>query len=293
MKRIVVLLILCTALTAACTNTKWVRATVANQHEFNVALEQSEQKGVVVGKHYAHPYQINASDLAKLMKDLKYSKPGGLMSSETESPVFLEDEIDRLAPALAEALAKADAGQRIRFTSFNQQKMLLFSAPGKTEGVVFIEPAGQLNIVFNVINAKRQASETSAINPNFSKIDPLKIKSSDTALSVTGPYTELHKFDTGEPAPMWLVADLEKLQAAVSSSPLPTVKTGEGGAPAAAPKIGIKDSPVAKPAPDQAPDVALKEAIKIKLKYLKELLDEGLISEQDYTAKKKELLDNI
>jgi hypothetical protein len=37
----------------------------------------------------------------------------------------------------------------------------------------------------------------------------------------------------------------------------------------------------------------LKEDIKNKLKYLKELLDEGLISEKDYTVKKMELLDKI
>ena len=293
MKRIVVLSVLCAVLTAACTNTAWVRATVANQHEFNVSLEQSEQKGVVVGEHYHHPYKLNVSDLAKLMKDLKYSKPGGLMSSETENPVFLADEIDRLAPALVEALAKADADQRIRFTSFNQQKVLLFSAPGKTEGVIFIKPAGHLNLAFNFINAKRQASETSAINPAYSKVDPLKITKSDTLLSSTAPYAELHKFDTGKPAPMWVEVDLGKLQEVASSSPAPTVRTGEEGAPAVAPKLGIKDSPVEMPAPGQAPDAALAEAIKIKLKYLKELLDEGLISEQDYTAKKRELLDKL
>jgi len=37
----------------------------------------------------------------------------------------------------------------------------------------------------------------------------------------------------------------------------------------------------------------LKEEIRNKLKYLKELFDEGLISEKDYTVKKMELLDKI
>ena len=37
----------------------------------------------------------------------------------------------------------------------------------------------------------------------------------------------------------------------------------------------------------------LKQDIKIKLRYLKELLDEGLITEKDYNAKKMELLGKI
>jgi len=37
----------------------------------------------------------------------------------------------------------------------------------------------------------------------------------------------------------------------------------------------------------------LQQDIKNKLNYLKDLLNEGLISEKDYNTKKKELLDKI
>ena len=52
-------------------------------------------------------------------------------------------------------------------------------------------------------------------------------------------------------------------------------------------------APAAPAAPAPAGEDLLKEDIRNNLRYLKELLDEGLISEQDYAAKKMELLKKI
>jgi hypothetical protein len=206
---------------------------------------------------------------------------------------------------LADSLAKAGPSQRIRFISFNQGKTWIFSTPRKTEGVIFVEPAGRLNIAFNFINAKRESTETSAIDAVYSSRDPLDMKISDTPLSATAPYEELHEYKSGEKAPMWIVADLEKLKEAARMEPAPAVDTGEKAAPVVAPKgeikavpvvapkAEIKAAPVEKPAARQASEDMLKKDIKDKLKFLKELLDEGLISEEDYAAKKQELLDKI
>lgn len=293
MKRIAFLFIISAAFFSACTNTKWVRTTVAERYDFNVTLEQQQEKGTVIQKKFAHPYEIDLSDLEKLMGDLKYIEKSGLMRTEKQSPVFQAVEIDRLAPVLALTLAKADASQRIRFTSFNQGDLVIFSVSRKTEGVIFIEPAGRLNIAFNFINYNRQPSENTAINPSFSSADPLKIKTSETPLSATVPYAELHKFETGELAPMWVVADLEKLKESNSTATVPIIQATEEPPPATGPKVEIKGTPVEKTKPDQASEDVLKEDIKNKLRYLKELLDEGLISEKDYTVKKMELLDKI
>jgi len=293
MKRIAVLFILSAALTAACTSAQWVRTTVAKGYEFNVTLEQREEKGEVTPQGYDHPHKVEASDLATLLEGLNYGEKRGLTGSEEQSRVFQTVEIDRLAPALAEALAKADAGQRIRFTSFNQGKTLIFSVPRKTEGVIFIEPAGRLNVAFNFINAKRQPSEATAIAPTYASVDPLKIKTAETTLLATAPYAQLHTFADGEQAPMWVDVDLEKLQKSPRAAAAPVVEPSTAAPPAVAPK-GVTDAaPVEKAAPTPAPDDTLKAEIKNKLRYIKELLDEGLISETDYTDKKRELLDKI
>jgi hypothetical protein len=110
---------------------------------------------------------------------------------------------------------------------------------------------------------------------------------------------------------MWVVADLKKLKEAVSSQPVSIIRATETISPAGAPKTGTMETPAettvtaptAKPVPTQAstptqvptptPVETRQQEIKTKLKYLKELLDEGLISEKDYNAKKMQLLDKI
>lgn len=293
MKRIAVLLIFCALFTSACTSTKWVRTTVAKQYDFNVALEHYQEEGHALSKDYDHPYAIDVPVLEKLMGDLQYTEEGGLMSSEKQSPVFQAVEIERLAPVLVEALAKADAVQRVRFTSFNQGKSLLFSVPRKTEGVVFVEPAGRLNVAFNLVNSKRQPSEATAIDPIYSSTDPLRVKASEIAISAPVLYAEHHEFETGEQAPMWVVADMDKLKQAIDTATVPIVDVREEATMEVAPKAAAEAASVEKTATDQAPEDKLKEDIRSNLKYLKELLDEGLISEEDYTAKKMELLDKI
>jgi hypothetical protein len=224
------------------------------------------------------------------MGDLNYAGKG---ESEKPGPVFQAAEIERLAPVLAETLAKADAGRRIRFISFNQGKTWILSYPRKTEGVLFVEPSGRLNIAFNLINSRLQTSEISAIDPIYSSADPLKIKESDAPLSSLPPYAQLHKFQAGEQAPMWVVADLEKLKESVGTAPPPTVDATEKVSPAPAPRPETREAPVGKAAPDRAPEATFEESIRNKLQFLKELRDEGLISEEDYNLKKKELLDRI
>jgi len=293
MKRISFLLIISSVFLSACTSTKWVRTPVVKQYDFNVTLEQRQGSGTVALQKYEHPKVIDIVDLERLMGDLTFIEKGGMLSKSKQSPVFQQDEIGRLPPVLADALAKADASQHVRFISFNQGQALLFSNSQKTEGVIFVESGGRLNLAFNYINSKRIPSETSAIYSTYSEIDPLTIKNADITLSATTPYAELHKLETGEPAPMWVVADLGKLREATSHGSVPVVNPTTETPPAVAAKTGPVVMPVEKAAPAPAPEDILKQDIKNTLKYLKELMDEGLISADDYNAKKAALLDKI
>jgi len=292
MKRTAILLIITAAFLSACTNTKWVRTNVDMQRDFIVTLEQQEE-GVIVQQQYEQPYEINLADLEKLMGDLMYTKAVGLTNKKKQNPVFQVVEIERLASVLVDTLAKADANQRIRFTSFNQGKASMFSVPQKTEGVLFVESDGRLNVAFNYINVARQPSETSAIYHNDSRVNPLKIETSDTHILSIDPYADLHKFENGNQAPMWVVVDLKKMKESTIPATVPVIKISEEISPAVVPTTEALGTSVESPAPTQSPEDMLKEDIRNNLKYLKELLDDGLISEKDYDAKKHELLDKI
>ncbi len=304
MKRITVLLILCTAFLSACSSTRWVRTDVEKQHKFTLTLERLQGKGGSVPEKYAHPYKIALADLKKVMKEITYMEKTGLMNEKEQRPVFQEAEIDRLAPALAAALAKADAGQRVRFISFNQAEAMFFSRSRKSEGVIFVAPDVRLNVAFNYINSDRAPSETSALYVNYSNVEPLNINASDTPIVSTTSYAQRHSLASGKQAPMWVAADLEKLKTSISAVPVATAESSEvvkspapeanrGIAPVAAPETHNMRAPVEKTVPVQQPATSLREEIRNKLKYLKELQSEGLITEQDYNAKKMELLDKI
>ncbi len=293
MKRLAILLIISVAFISACAGTKWTRTTVAKQNYFIVTLEQNEGKAATERPQYQHPYMIELADLEKLMGGLTYTDQARLTDKEKPRPVFQAVEIDRLAPVLAESLAKADASQRIRFASFNQGKGLIFSDSRKTEGVIFVDSDGRLNFAFDFINADRHPSETTAIFYTFSNVDPLKIETSKTILSPTAPYAELHQYENGKQTPMWIVIDLQKAKESIDALMAPMVKGTEETTPAAAPKSATMAAPAQQTAPAQASEDMLKKDIRNNLLYLKGLLDEGLISEKDYADKKMELLNKI
>ncbi len=216
-----------------------------------------------------------------------------MLNKKKQNPVFKADEIDRLAPILVDSLAKADANQRIRFTSFNLGNAMLFSDSQKTEGVIFVGSSGRLNIAFNYINSTRKPSETSASSHIYSNVNPLQIQRSDITILPSVPYAELHKFESGKKAPIWVVADLEKLEETISTVTLPIVKVTKEVPPVDSVKTGTIATPVMITEQTHVPDNLLEEKIKDKLKFLKELLNDELISEKDYNIKKNELLDKI
>jgi hypothetical protein len=292
MNRMTVLLTVSATLLSACGSTQWVQTPVAREYTFNVTLEQPPGNATTAPQKYAHPYEIEQADLEQLMGDLTYTKKVGSKEAKTPSPVFQAVEIDRLAPVLAEALAKADASQRVRFISFNQKKGMIFSVSQKTEAVTFIEPDGQLNIAFNHVNSERNPSETSAVYPNYSKVDPVKIKTSKSYLSPL-PYAGLHQLESGEQAPMWLVADLEKMRGKAGASAPPVIKEAAEVSSAVTVETETHEPSSPKPEPRITPEETLNEDIRSKLIFLKKLLDEGLISEEDYNTRKMVLLDKI
>lgn len=307
MKRIAALLIVTAVLVAGCAGSKWVQTDVIKQHEFVVTLEQRQNQSEAGQMKYGQPYQLDVAELKILLGELNYVEKAGIMNKSKQSPVFQPGEVDRLAPVLADALAKADASQRIRFISFNLEPAVVFSVSRKTEGVVFVGADGRLNIAFNYVNANRHANETSAMFSKPAVNDPLSITSAETTLAASDAYAGLHELQPGRQAPLWVVVDLAKFRAAIKAGTVPTVKAPAAVVPAAAPAVATPavatgtstqaaaPAPAPVPAPAAVPAAAelSQEEVKGKLKFLKELLSEGLISEQDYNAKKLELLDKI
>jgi hypothetical protein len=334
MKRSALLLLASVLLLSGCSVARWERMAVARQNEFHVTLEQRWEQDAVVQQYYDHPCQIDLSDLTRVLSELTASQEGGLMKDEGRQPVFQAGEVERLAPALQDALARANADQRVRFVSYNLEKSILISFSRKTEGVLFVDSSGSLNIAFNSVNANRRSSESSAMNPSFAEEDPLAVRSAESTLKVPS-YATARALASGQPAPLWLLVDLQQLRQTpraaaaparkqvktAASSPAPVKKAipvpvaEEKPAPRAKPVVEeplaaaedesftievveeeppmASPEPAVEPVPERqsvaAPAPAVQEEVGV-LDYFQELLDEGLISAEDFDNKKKALL---
>lgn len=283
----------------ACGSGRWVRTPVLESSRTTVNLEHHEEKGEILAQRHDHPCQIPMEDMQTFLGDLAYQEKAVLIGGKKNLPVFQAEEIAALAPALSDGLSKATPDQRLQFTSFNKGGGLLFKNTRKTEGVLFVEPGGHVNLAFNLINMDVMEADSEDLPQLYTNSDPLKIKYADTTL-VPPAYAALKVLDTGKPAPMWVLTDIAKLKEAVAAAPkpAPVVVAPAPASPSPAPPAPMPaPTPVITPPPAEAaapvPPVAPKDEIKNKLKYLKELYEDGLISESEYAAEKQKLLDNL
>lgn len=295
MKKIAFLVFMGVVFLSACSTGRWVRTPVMEETKFSVILEHRMEDSRIVEQNYDHPYNIDLPILEKLLAELKFTEESGWLNIKAENPVFQSIEIKRLAPVLAKAMASATPDQRIFFTSFNRGKALLFETTRKTEGVIFVGPGNKLNIAFGLINFEVEPNDVNEMADSLSRIDPLKLQSSGTPLVPDFSYAKQHTLESGKQVPMWIIADLDKLQTilAAAPKPLPRDPGPESSLKFTTDAGKIQGKPVAKPPATTQTRDDLKKRIKNNLTYLKELFEEGLISEQDYEAKKKEILNNI
>jgi hypothetical protein len=315
----------CFILISGCTSSKWTHVPIDKQYDFILAYEQlkTSSSGQDV---YAHPSKIETNVLENILANITYETQSGIMKKTKTTQVFQEAEIDKLAPLLADSLANALPDQRVRFASFNQGKGALFSQSQKTEGVIFVDSDNQLNIAFNYINANRQSSETSAIYHKFSMVDPLTIDSSDTQVVPSSPYVAARGHGQDQMFPMWILVNLNDLESPTTQKIEAELKSNTDTSMQEKPKLENIDAepatfkqpsksekndfnhdpaePLSSPSPSDhtitdpipsttATEITYEVEIKEKLKFLRELYDEGLISEEEYAQKKLDILESL
>jgi len=291
MKRCFIFIFMSAVFLSACSTSRWVPTPVLSEQNFTVTLEHYMDEDQIIKQNYDHPYNINPLTLKKFLTDLVYIEESGFWEIQTENPVFQEIEVDHLLPALAQAMADATPDQRIHFISYNKIRRLLFSNRQKTEGVIFIEPGNRLNIAFAHINVEIDPENNQVLPESITQVDPLKVASSDTFLLPPPRYAAQQTDNNGESIPMWIVANLDKFQANQTSTPKPLP---QGKAPNTSLKTTTETGKIqAKPAAELQNRENQYERIRNKLAYLKKLYEDGLISKQDYEAKKKEILDDF
>lgn len=291
MRQIVLIFLVCTFALSGCAGLKSNQTVVAQDYYISVSLEAF--RSLPKNLKMSQPYSLDYSTLKEVMQNIHYRGAKTITGRHAKMPVFQDDEIERLAPSLIEAVSLTTNDQYVRFVSFNQGKGVLFNTSRKTEGILFISSAGKLNIAFNFINDKRSASETSAMFHEFSPLNPLELATIESQIVVTAPGLTMYISADGTQSPAWVVGDLgfikKRLSTQTASVTIPTPSQPQTNElPGVSPTKTTDKLPVAQPQEKQK-----MEKIKSKLVFLKNLFEEGLISPKEYQKRKRIVLDKL
>ncbi len=256
--------------------------------DFRVSLEQKVENGEVIRGRFAHPGDISEHAIVFLLEELVYLDKSPIMGTPVKAAVFTKTEVSRLAPAICTAIHKADSGQWVRFLSIGREQGLVFKKKLKTEGVFFVDPNGSINVVFLYIKEPVPIDGPPALA--FSRREPFEHDpaASECSLVVEKGYMRYHK-ENGRVFHNWIEID----GTALFKEAEKTVK--EGGT-----AVGVSKGEPApgEPLPARSREIKKdwnteEQRIWQRLKFLKSLYEEELITREEYEKRKKELLDKI
>lgn len=227
---------------------------------------------------FAHPFHLSPEDWKPILASVRVepgAKPLPFFSDKrAEAPTFTSDEIDYLSGTLSKAFAQAKPEEWVVFGLLTQ------SGPAQvtdmTTGGWFLE-GDRLHFVL----ANYRCAVTMPSIRDLLMNDPLNPNTGGTFTLIPGPHQTVVQPSVADRSP--LLPSPSELSIAYKSlllgEPVPSRKVQPGPAPAQA-----------EAQPDRAPP---RLSIEERLQTLKRLREQGLITEEEFRDKKKNLLDQF
>ena len=259
-----------------------VGATINDQNASVEIREELDEQGNVIKKNFNHPYYFTGSGLANIFSSIYYKQKSLIKGSTGRRKLFRQEELQTIIPPIISAFSMATDSQDILVFSTSDKVLL---SDRQSYFSMFITDS-DLNIVFSTIQSKKNLTDGRAFrksNKNKFK-DPLDVKrSSFWSLVPMGG----QRLASGRQN--WLIVDLGSSLFGVADSDSEnsinnSIQTGSNIS-AIEKKIRTNKNFIQEKKKYQG--------IREKLRELKDLRDEELISEKDYDAKKKELLNKF
>lgn len=233
----------------------------------------------------AHPRSLNVDPLAILLNKIMFKSAG------KTHPLLGEDAAQEMARGLVTAIARADAQQDVRFFITSRANGGIFATRLAHSGTAFLDERG-LNLIFGEANADffQAWKGTRQARPfDFGN----RAAASRVALTVDGlahPRADWVIIPLGAPAaappPAQTVAGPATTQGVGDATVYQSVGNG-----VAAPVVPAAPMPVAPP-PAKGSE-QFYQAQEARLKALKRLREQELISEEEYQTKRKEILKDL
>ena len=259
-----------------------VGATV-DDHNASVEIrEEQDEKGDIIKKNYNHPYYFTGGGLANILSSIYYTQKSIMLGSKGKKQLYKKEELQNIVPPIISAFSMATDSQDILVFSTSDKVLL---ADAQSYFSMFISN-NELNIVFSDIQNKKSISDGRSFRKsNKSKFkDPFDVKRSGRWNLIP---MEGQRFAPGHRN--WLIFDLTSNLFGVAGSG----NTGNNDNPL---QTGGRARAIERQVRTSNNFIEEKQKyqdVRDKLKELKVLSEEGLISEEDYELKKKELLNEF
>ena len=262
-----------------------VGATV-NDHSTSVEIrEELDENGNVIKKNYNHPYYFTAGGLTNILSSIFYTQKNLMLGTKGKQRLYQKAELQVIIPPILSAFSMANDSQDILVLS-TVDKVLL--ADSQSYFSMFISN-NELNIVFSdILNKKSFRDGKSFRKSNKAKFkDPFEVKRSGRWNLIP---MEGQRFAPGHQN--WLIFDL-------SSNLFGVAGNGGSGSSNANNNTAHTDNRArtierkVRTSNNFIEEKQKYSDVRDKLKELKVLSDEGLISDEDYELKKKELLNEF
>jgi hypothetical protein len=257
-----------------------------------------------------HPAQLSADEVSKALGALQIRVTDKDSGTSTQRAVFTLPELATLAPQVVAGIGKATPTQDVVFSTIGSHALSaggLVKDPSVNAGRIFYQ-GGKLNVIFGEVQSNYR--KKNIYGQRSEDFTPRRQGSRDKASKqkwplVMGTGMELHAASGGAVRNDWVEIDPAGAAAAVAATPEPTAprqaaavpeaasaSPPPGAAPAAAAAAG---APAAAAATTQATPAAASKSAELekRLQTLKDLRDKGLISEEAYNSKLKELLSEL
>ncbi|MDP6924924.1 MAG: SHOCT domain-containing protein [Candidatus Scalindua sp.] len=262
-----------------------VGATV-NDHNTSVEIrEELDENGNVIKKNYNHPYYFTAGGLTNILSSIFYTQKNIMLGTKGKQRLYQKAELQVIIPPILSAFSMANDSQDILVLS-TVDKVLL--ADSQSYFSMFISN-NELNIVFSdILNKKSFRDGQSFRKSNKSKFkDPFEVKRSGHWKLIP---MEGQRFAPGHQN--WLIFDLSSNLFGVAAN-----GNSRGGNANNNPShTDSRARTIERKIRTSNNFIEEKQKysdVRDKLKELKVLSDEGLISDEDYELKKKELLNEF
>jgi len=261
-----------------------VGATVDDNNASVEIREELDEEGNVIKKNYNHPYYFTAGGLANILSSIYYKQKSFVLGSKGKKQLYKQEELQNIIPPIISAFSMANDSQDILVFSTSDKVLL---ADAQSYFCIFVSN-NELNIVFSDILNKKSISDGRAFRKsNKQKFkDPFEVKRNSSWELIP---MEGQRFAPGHRN--WLIMDLSSnlYGTAASSSDSDNTIDNDSKSDTRAKAIERK----VKTNENFIEEKKKYQDVRDKLKELKELNEEDLISDEDYEMKKKELLNEF